>query len=114
MTSPVRSRRNRNRNRNNAAAKAESVQKARALENRGGGGGNLSISIDVRTRDDLQLIRQAVREDWPVRPEKGRQIVEHVFGVAMNDECDRMFLRCARLLVAMEAANIRDERRSGY
>lgn len=114
MTSPIRSRRNRNRPRINAAATAESVQGVRARENQGGGWENRRTLIDVRTAGDVQLLRQAVREGWPVLPEKRRQIVEHVFDVAMTDERDRMAIRCARLLVAMEAANIRDDKRSRY
>ena len=114
MTSPIRSRRNRNGTRNNAAATAESVQESRALENQGGRGANLHTLIDVRTAEDVQLLRQAVREGWPVLPEKRRQIVEHVFDVAMTDERDRMAIRCARLMLAMVAANNRDDKRSGY
>ena len=113
MTSPTRSRRNRNRTRSHAAGTVESVPPS-APANARRVGAIRQTSANVRTAIDLQLIRQAVREGWPVECEMRRQIVEHVVDVALHDERAQMSTSCMRVLVAMTVANVRAEQKANH
>ena len=59
------------------------------------------------TNADLLLIRQAIREDWPVPDDVRRAIIEELFQEVDTDSSDvRRFLAIARVILAMVKANI--------
>ena len=59
------------------------------------------------TKADLLLIRQAIREDWPVPDDVRRAIIEELFQEVDTDSSDvRRFLAVARVFLAMVKANI--------
>ncbi len=59
------------------------------------------------TKADLLLIRQAIREDWPVPDDVRRAIIEELFQEVDTDCSDvRRFLAIVRVFLAMVKANI--------
>jgi len=59
------------------------------------------------TNADLLLIRQAIREDWPVPDDVRRAIIEELFQEVDTDCSDvRRFLAIVRVILAMVKANI--------
>ena len=59
------------------------------------------------TNADLLLIRQAIREDWPVPDDARRAIIEELFQEVDTDCSDvRRFLAIVRVFLAMVKANI--------
>lgn len=93
---PSRKKRKRYRQRAEATARAKP---------RGGWGQGLPIS-----RSDLVLLRKAINADWPVADEVRPLIVDDVCQMFDHDK-NRYALAAIRTVLAMEAANIRQERR---
>ena len=59
------------------------------------------------TNADLLLIRQAIREDWPVPDDVRRAIMEELFQEVDTDSSDvRRFLAIMRVFLAMAKANV--------
>jgi len=59
------------------------------------------------TKADLLLIRQAIRENWPVPNDVRRAIIEELFQEVDTDCSDvRRFLAIMRVFLAMVKANI--------
>ena len=53
------------------------------------------------------LVRQAIREDWPVPDDVRRAIIEELFQEVDSDCSDvRRFLAITRVIMAMSKANI--------
>ncbi len=89
----VSSRRKRKRDRRKAEATAN-------LLNPQGGWGE-------STKADLLLIRQAIREDWPVPDDVRRAIIDELFQEVDTDCSDvRRFIAIVRVILAMAKANI--------
>ena len=67
-----------------------------------------------RVRGDLQLVRQAIRDDWPTSPSARQAIVEAV-GQLFDRQCrapDRTIIAAVRTAIAMEAFNQREQRKA--
>jgi len=60
------------------------------------------------SRSDLLLVRQAIREGWPVSAEVRRLVVDDVYQ-ASTTESLRLLLATARTAVAMEGENQHQE-----
>ncbi len=59
------------------------------------------------TNADLLLVRQAIREDWPVPDDVRRAIIEELFQEVDTDCSDvRRFVAIVRVFLAMVKANI--------
>jgi len=59
------------------------------------------------TKADLLLIRQAIREDWPVPDDVRRSIIEELFQEVSTDCSDvRRFVAIVRVFLAMVKGNI--------
>jgi hypothetical protein len=70
------------------------------------GGQGDSVDVEELTRSDLDLIRQAARNDWPVPPAVRTKIVERLWSY-LDKQCeegatapDRVVLGAARALAA--------------
>lgn len=74
----------------------------------GGIGGN--CFIDQRTGGrDLQLVRRAIREDWPIPAGVRKLLVEELGGVLKDGEDERNKISAAKALIAADAVNARRE-----
>ena len=61
------------------------------------------------SRSDLQLVRRAIREGWPVSAEVKRLIIDDVGRIFDTAESMRLKAQAAQLVVAMESENQRAE-----
>jgi hypothetical protein len=92
----VASRRKRKRERRRAEATAK------APGTRGGWGQGAPT-----TKANLLLVRQAIRENWPMPDDVRRAIIEELFQEVDTDSSDvRRFLAIMRVILAMVKANI--------
>jgi len=90
------------RKRNHRRLQVEAI--ARSPQPRGGWGQGTSV-----TRGDLLLVRQAIREGWPVSAEVKRLVADDVWRAFDADESLRLLIAIARTAVAMEGVNQRAE-----
>lgn len=71
-------------------------------ESAGGWGNGLPISLS-----DMLLVRQAIREDWPVAQPVRNAVVRDLTEVALSSDLssDRYLVAAVKVFIAMEGAN---------
>lgn len=70
-------------------------------ENQGVGGDTL--------RSDLQIIRRAIRNDWPIDPGTRQRVVSQMVTLAESAEDERTRVSAAKTLISADAINARRE-----
>ena len=71
-------------------------------------GGVLGDSVAAPGRGNLRFILKAVRHGWPIPPEKRLALVRHIDGVLRGCRDVRCVLAVARIVLAMDRANLCD------
>jgi hypothetical protein len=60
-------------------------------------------------QSDLTLSERAIRQGWPLSPEKRQQIIEECARLALHASRERDRIQAMRVLVMMDSLNIRRE-----
>ena len=64
-------------------------------------------------RGELCLVMTAINNRWPLTAEKRQQITESTFDILISSPKNRDKLAAAKILLAMEAQNQKDEQNTG-